>query len=211
MAGVIIVSAYLIGSFPGAWLITKALTGKDLRRIGSGNVGVMNVAYSISRAAGLAVFMMEVAKGLLAIELARALGADVFGLGLAAMAVVIGTRWPVWLQGAGGRGNTAGAAALLATWWPALVIFLGLWVLARAFTNDHFVATRTALLTWPVVLGLLAPSVYLAAFGAAASGVYLTTHSRRTDDHSRIKREWGSFGLFITAPHRSTKPWTLQE
>src|SRR3989337_1461429 len=88
---------YLIGSVPMAWALTWASTGRDLRRLGSGNVGVMsatfiaprssrlrrlgsgnvgvmNVALSVGRWAGLIVFAGEAGKGVAAVAVARALG-----------------------------------------------------------------------------------------------------------------------------------------
>jgi glycerol-3-phosphate acyltransferase PlsY len=70
--------AYLLGSIPVAWLLARWLTGHDLRRMGSGNVGVMNSALSVARWAGLLVFLTEIAKGLLAVTLPYRWGATEF-------------------------------------------------------------------------------------------------------------------------------------
>ena len=53
---ILIITCYLIGSIPVAWLMAKILTGEDLRQMGSGNVGVMNTMVSVSRWAGVTVF-----------------------------------------------------------------------------------------------------------------------------------------------------------
>ena len=55
----ILIISYLIGSIPIAWFLTRLVTGKDLRQMGSGNVGVMNVAVSVHRWDGLLVFLGE--------------------------------------------------------------------------------------------------------------------------------------------------------
>ncbi len=47
-----IVAGYLLGSIPVAWLVARTVTGYDLRRVGSGNVGVLNTAISVARWAG---------------------------------------------------------------------------------------------------------------------------------------------------------------
>ena len=64
------IAGYLLGSIPIAWMVAKLVTGKDLRTLGSGNVGVMNVALSVTRWAGLLVFLGEATKVLLAVYLA---------------------------------------------------------------------------------------------------------------------------------------------
>ena len=70
--------AYLIGSFPTAYLLVKKFTGQDIRKIGSGNVGAMNVIRALKEkssklaAAGfLIVLIVDMAKGALAIFLAQ--------------------------------------------------------------------------------------------------------------------------------------------
>lgn len=197
-----IVAGYLLGSIPVAWLTARLVTGQDLRRLGSGNVGVMNVALSVTRWAGLLVFLAEAAKGALAVVLARALGGDEIAVGLVVLATVVGTRWPVWLRGAGGRGNTAGLAALLVLSWLTLAIGLAIWFLARRLTKSSFLATRLSLALWPCILGLVTRSWPYALFGAALSLLYLSTHRPETDDHLLIKERWPSLWAFLTGPRR---------
>src|SRR3989304_5364078 len=81
---------YPIGSVPMAWALTWAATGRDLRRLGSGNVGVMNVALSVGRWAGRIGFAGEAGKGGGAVGGARGGG-------------VVGVR------GGGGKGRARGA------------------------------------------------------------------------------------------------------
>ena len=69
----LISAGYLIGSVPVAWLATKLHHGKDLRTLGSGNVGVMNTMLSVHRWTGLLVFLAEIAKGLAAVRLGQVL------------------------------------------------------------------------------------------------------------------------------------------
>ncbi len=162
----------------------------------------MNVAISVARWAGLLVFLAEAAKGIAAVHLARALGGGEAHIGLAVLLAVIGTRWPLWLRGAGGRGNTAGAGALLAISWPTLVLGLLVWVLVRAISRTSFLATRISLAVWPVIFGLLTRSWWYGLFGALLSAIYLSAQQRATDDHLLIKEHWPSLWAFITGPPR---------
>jgi glycerol-3-phosphate acyltransferase PlsY len=202
MLVVLIAMGYLLGSIPVAWLIAKLVTSQDLRRLGSGNVGVMNVAVSVARWAGLLVFLAEAAKGMLAVALARALGGDEAAVGLIVLATVAGTRWSIWLRGAGGRGNTAGMAALLILSWLTLVIGLAIWLLARLLTRSSFVATRISLVLLPFTLGLVTQSWWYVLFGMALSLLYMSTHRPETDDHLLIKERWPNLWAFLTGPHR---------
>ncbi|HEX9674965.1 MAG TPA: glycerol-3-phosphate acyltransferase [Anaerolineales bacterium] len=207
----LISAGYLLGSIPLAWIVTRLVTGKDLRNLGSGNVGVMNVALSVTRWAGLLVFLGEAAKGALAVLLASTqcrlptAGAGAFcdlAIGAAVLATVVGTRWMVWLRFAGGRGNTAGLAAMLLLSWPTLALGFGLWGLIRLASRSSFWATRVSLLAWPVLFGLLARSWIYLAFGLALSAIYLTTHQLVSDDHELIKQRWPSLWAFLTGPKR---------
>lgn len=194
---------YLLGSIPLAWIVTRLATGKDLRSLGSGNVGVMNVALNVTRWAGLIVFLGEAAKGLLAVLLARRVSDSPLAIGITVLATVIGTRWMVWLGFAGGRGNTAGLAAMALLSWQTLLIGIGAWALVRLATRSSFWATRISLLGWPFVFGWLTQSWTYLLFGLALSGVYLTTHRTVSDDHTIIKERWPSLWAFMTGPKRS--------
>jgi glycerol-3-phosphate acyltransferase PlsY len=202
MLGVLIAVSYFVGSVPVAWLVAKLVTGQDLRRMGSGNVGVMNTALSVARWAGLLVFLAEAAKGVLAVVLARSVGGGEVAAGLAVLATVVGTRWPIWLRGAGGRGNTAAMAGLLVISWLTLAGALGLWLVARLLTRSSFRATRIAFLLWPFIFGIVTLSWWSVLLGATFSLVFLSTHRRETDDHLLIKDRWPNLRAFLTAHPR---------
>ena len=175
MMALLIAVCYLVGSIPVAWLVARLVTGEDLRQMGSGNIGVMNTALCVARWAGLLVFLAEAAKGAVAVTLARAWGGGQLAVALAILATVAGTRWSIWLRGAGGRGNTAGVTAILLLSWPTVVAGLVLWCVARALTRRSFVATRILLAAWPFLFGLITQSWWNVAFGAALSFMYLST------------------------------------
>ena len=202
MLVLVIVLCYLIGSIPVAWLVARLVTGQDLRGMGSGNVGVMNTALSVTRWAGALVFLAEAAKGALAVLLARTLEGSMVSVGLAALAAIVGTRWSIWLRGAGGRGNTAAMTALALISWPSLLCLGAVWLLARLIARSSFIAMRITLALIPVVLGLVTRSWPAAIFGAAFSVLFLTTHSTDTDDHLLMKDRWSGLRNFLTMPRR---------
>jgi glycerol-3-phosphate acyltransferase PlsY len=198
----LIVVSYFIGSIPVAWIVAKVVTGQDLRQMGSGNVGVMNVGISVARWAGVLVFLAEAAKALLAITVARSwVGGDA-ATGLAVLTTFAGTRWPIWLRGAGGRGNTVAATALLTISWVCALCIGALWLLVRLVTHSSFVATRVNLVAGPVVIGLLTRSWWYLLMGAVFSLLFMTAHQRATDDHLIIKKRWKGLRSFLTMPRR---------
>jgi glycerol-3-phosphate acyltransferase PlsY len=198
----LIAACYLIGSIPVAWIVTRLVTGEDLRRMGTGNVGVMNVAISVARWAGVLVFLAEAAKAALAITLARSwIGGDA-AVGIAVLATFAGTRWPIWLRGAGGRGNTVAATSLLIISWPSAAAIGALWLLIRLLTGSSFLATRVNFVAGPLIVGALTRSWWYVLMGAVFSLLFMTAHRRETDDHLVIKRRWSGLRSFLTMPPR---------
>ncbi len=105
---------YLIGSFPTAYLITKKLTGKDIRKIGSGNIGATNAFRALKEVGkkklALIVFLMilivDMAKGAGSIFLAQKFFPEnlIPILILTSFFVVLGHNYSIFLKFTGGRG-----------------------------------------------------------------------------------------------------------
>src|SRR5512146_1216435 len=115
---VAIIAAYLLGSVPFAFLIARS-AGKDLRTIGSGNIGATNLARALGRRWGYFCFALDVLKGLAPVALVRALApwsrSGPSGPGpdsplllslwlLVGIAAILGHVFPVYLRFKGGKG-----------------------------------------------------------------------------------------------------------
>ncbi len=202
MTVLLILAGYLVGSIPVAWLLTKMVSGRDLRELGSGNVGVLNTALSVHRWTAALVFLLEAFKGALAVIVPRSLGASEFEIGCAVIAAFVGTRWSIWLRGRGGRGNTLGAAAL-AVYSPfALALVVVIYLAARFSTHSNFLAMRVMLLILPIVFGIVTQSWIAVLFGGVFALLFLTTHQPETDDHLLLKQKFPTLWAFLTAPRR---------
>jgi glycerol-3-phosphate acyltransferase PlsY len=161
----------------------------------------MNVAIQVGRWAGALVLIMEAAKGVLTVLLARFWQLSDLLVCLAVLAALSGTRWSIWIHG-GGRGNTLGVAALTVLSWPAVALGIGLWIAVRLATRNGFWATRIWVLTLPLTLGLTTLAWEFALLGAGMGLFYLSEHLPDTDDHTIIKQTWPSLWAFLTAPPR---------
>jgi glycerol-3-phosphate acyltransferase PlsY len=206
VSSISVLAGYLIGSVPIAWIMCKWVTGKDIRILGTGNVGVMNTALNVTRWAGLIVFIAEGAKGILAVVLARELGANEFVISMAVLSTVIGTRWSFWLGFTGGRGNTAGMAALALLSWQAILATALVWLLLRLFIKNSFIATRLTLWLLPIIVAMASHSAAITVMGFGLSLIYLTTQEEWSDDHTILKEHWPSFMAFLISPPRGRKP-----
>ena len=106
--------AYLIGSFPTAYLITKKLTGKDIRKIGSGNIGATNAFRALKETGKkklalivfLIILIVDMAKGAGSIFLAQKFFPEnlIPILILTSFFVVLGHNYSIFLKFTGGRG-----------------------------------------------------------------------------------------------------------
>jgi acyl phosphate:glycerol-3-phosphate acyltransferase len=99
-----IVIAYLLGGIPFGFLLVKLTKGTDVRESGSGNIGATNVLRTSGPAVGLATLLLDIAKGYLAVWLAAELtGGAPEWTSLAALAVMAGHAYPVFLKFKGGK------------------------------------------------------------------------------------------------------------
>ncbi len=131
-AGVLVLG-YLLGSIPFGALIGRRMAKVDIRQYGSGRTGATNVLRTAGRKAAVAVVVLDVLKGVLAVTLAGLivgkgyLVVGSFGFGtlvaqcLAALGAVAGHIWPVFLGFRGGRGVATFLGGLAALCPPAAI------------------------------------------------------------------------------------------
>ncbi|MDX2151073.1 MAG: glycerol-3-phosphate 1-O-acyltransferase PlsY [Bryobacteraceae bacterium] len=110
----LLVAAYLIGGIPFGYLLVRFTTGRDVRSLGSGNIGATNVLRTTSRALGILTLLLDVAKGWFAVWLmGRFTAQDPAWTSLAALAVLFGHAFPVFLKFRGGKAVASFIGAFL--------------------------------------------------------------------------------------------------
>jgi glycerol-3-phosphate acyltransferase PlsY len=108
-----IILGYLLGSIPTAYLAARVATGKDIRRLGGGNVGGLNVYREVGFVPAAAVSIVDLAKGAAAVAIAQwLLDLPLPWVMAAALASVVGHNWMVWLKFSGGKGMGAAIGSL---------------------------------------------------------------------------------------------------
>lgn len=106
-----VVVGYLIGSFPTAYVVGRAVSGRDLRVEGEGNIGARNAFHVIGKQWGIVVFVVDFLKGV-AVVLAFH-GRPDWQVGVATTAALVGHCYPVWLHFVGGKGlSTVGGVTV---------------------------------------------------------------------------------------------------
>ncbi len=99
---IIIIISYAMGSIPFGFLLTKLFLKKDVREIGSGNIGATNVLRSGNKIIGYLTLFLDVAKAILPILYVK-FSHDDF-IYIAALSVFLGHVFPIWLKFKGGKG-----------------------------------------------------------------------------------------------------------
>lgn len=155
-----IIIGYLLGSIPTAYLVTRLVKGKDIRQLGGGNVGGLNVFREVGRWPALAVGIVDVGKGAAAVAIAYwLLGVPQLFVLLAGLAAVVGHNWMVWLKFSGGKGMgaTMGALAVILPvygYWQGMVICLGVILMPCIITRNVALSTGIGLLFLPPITWL---------------------------------------------------------
>jgi glycerol-3-phosphate acyltransferase PlsY len=147
--------SYLLGSIPFGYLLVRLFKGEDVRVSGSGNIGATNVARK-SPALGAATLLLDAAKGLAAVVLARALFTgphQPLVMTTAAFFAVLGHLFPVWLKFHGGKGVATSLGAFILLTPKSIVCMVVLFlVVAVAFRyvslGSVAVAAAFPLLAW---------------------------------------------------------------
>lgn len=164
-APAVALGAYLIGSFPSGYIVGR-LQGVDLRKEGSGNIGATNALRVLGKKWGYLVFAADIFKGWLSVALAYAL-AERFapdqmtaaGI-LAAVFVVLGHNFPVWLGFKGGKGIATSAGIMIAL-FPIWVFLCALVVWVGLFYSTRYVSVASIC----AAISLSISSAVLAFFG----------------------------------------------
>ena len=98
----IILVSYLFGSIPFGLLLTKIFLKKDIREIGSGNIGATNVLRSGNKILGYSTLVLDILKAVLPILYIKFFMNDY--LYISALSIFIGHVFPIWLKFKGGKG-----------------------------------------------------------------------------------------------------------
>lgn len=159
-----LICAYLIGSFPSAYIAGRFRRGIDIREVGSRNVGAMNVFYKVGFVTGLLVLAVDVGKGAAAVALARWLGVPMIAELFAGVAAVVGHGFPVWLKFRGGRGGATciGILIFLMPW--GIPIYLAIFGIGLLLTRYPTLSYSIAFLCFPFVAWLIYHSGVLVTF-----------------------------------------------
>jgi glycerol-3-phosphate acyltransferase PlsY len=168
----ILVCAYLVGGIPFGYVLVRLRTGRDVRAMGSGNIGATNVLRTTSRTLGVVTLLLDIGKGYLAVWAAgRLTGGSPVWMSAAALAVMAGHAFPVFLKFRGGKAVASFVGAFLCLTPLALAAALAILVAVVAWKRYISLGSIAAAAALPLAAWLIsrpAPTVIAAAAAAGA-------------------------------------------
>jgi acyl phosphate:glycerol-3-phosphate acyltransferase len=147
--GVGLALAYLIGAVP-VGLTVGLLLGTDPRKVGSGNIGATNVLRALGPAVGLAVFIADVLKGVVAVALCAAFGLEGWLLSMGALFAVLGHCFSVFIGFKGGKGVATSLGTVIMLSPLAAVFAFAVWLVTVLPTHIVSLASLLGAATLPV-------------------------------------------------------------
>lgn len=177
----LLAAAYLLGSLPTGYLVAKGVKGIDIRQHGSGGTGATNVLRTVGKGAAIAVLVIDLLKGLLAVLLVALVWPQVTALTtlaplwqpwvttVAGLMALVGHSKSVWINFTGGKSVASGLGVLIGLAWPVALgaaIAFGLTLaLSRIVSLSSMVAAIAAGILI-VVTGQPLPYAVLGVLGA---------------------------------------------
>ncbi len=119
--------AYFIGSIPFGLIFTKFFLKKDVRKIGSGNIGATNVLQTGNKILALLNLFFDIGKGYLVVKVSFFYFPDL--IYLMGLICFIGHIFPVWLKFKGGKGVAVYVGIILALSFKLALIFGAIWLI----------------------------------------------------------------------------------
>ncbi len=199
----ILAIGYLVGSIPTANIVMQLFKGKDLRRLGTGNVTSTAVIIHAGKLPGTLSIIGEMLKTFLCIFAAYMLVGELWAYLAIIIAAAVGEIWSVWLGWAGGQGQAILVTGFLVLCPVPFALAIACFLCSLLFTKRlvlsnqifHLVAPLALLLAIvfnPLPLGLGYHSWSYAVAGLAFSLLFFLKHRTRSDDVV-TSQAWGTY------------------
>ena len=172
----VIVISYLVGAIPTGLIVVRLLTGEDIRRHGSGNIGTVNVLRVAGAGTAAVVLVVDILKGLLPVLFAAAMTSSAWTVVLAGLAAIAGHNWSVFLKFQGGKGIATSFGVLFGLSWPAAAVAAAVWILTVAITRYSSLGSLLGVVSVPITLWRLHQPEEYVYFGIIAALLAVYRH-----------------------------------
>ena len=145
---IIIVLSYLIGSIPFGFLLTKVFLKKDIREIGSGNIGATNVLRTGNKLLGYGTLILDIFKAVIPVLIIKYQYPEF--LFLSSLSIFLGHVFPIWLKFKGGKGVATYLGVLFCINYILGFVFIISWFLIFLISKYSSLSSLIASLTIPI-------------------------------------------------------------
>ena len=145
----IIFISYLIGSIPFGFILTKIFLKKDIRQVGSGNIGATNVLRTGNKLIGYGTLSLDIGKAVILLVIINSNFSEY--LFMSATAIFLGHVFPVWLKFKGGKGVATYVGILFCVNIYLAIVFIVGWLTVYIFTKFSSLASMTASTFVPLI------------------------------------------------------------
>lgn len=195
-----LIIAYLLGSISTGVVLSRIVTGKDIRGEGSGNIGTTNMLRVLGRKMALFTFIGDVLKGIVAVLIGKLIVGGEFGGLLGVAGSLLGHTYPVFFRFRGGKGIATGFGSLLFVFpleaAAAFALFLLLTYLTH-YVSLGSVAAALALPTFVMITHFDQPLLFILTYACGLFVVFnhrsnikrLLTHTERKLDFNTLKKQ----------------------
>lgn len=160
-----VILGYIFGSIPFGLIFTRIFEKKDIRTLGSGNIGATNVLRTGNKKLALLTLFFDAIKGALPILIIGIfLGQEKLALMSAGLGGVIGHIYPIWLKFKGGKGVATGLGVIATLSWPVALIIVCIWALVALVFRYSSLGAIVAFLSCPLVAYCSTNTTYLLGF-----------------------------------------------
>ena len=149
---IIILFSYISGSIPFGLILTKIFSGKDVRSIGSGNIGATNVLRTGNKYLALVTLILDIIKGYVPVFITQVMFPEL--IQISALMTFLGHVFPVWLKFKGGKGVATYLGVLFAISIALSILFIFTWIIISLIFKYSSLSSMFSSLTVLVVYGV---------------------------------------------------------
>ena len=146
--GLIILLSYLMGSIPFGFILTKILLKKDIREIGSGNIGATNVMRTGNKMIGYITLSLDILKAIIPLLVIKFNHPEF--LFISALSIFLGHVFPLWLKFKGGKGVATYVGILFCINYILGFVFIICWLIIFIISRYSSLSSLVASLTIPL-------------------------------------------------------------
>ena len=147
---IVAITSYLMGSIPFGFILTKIFLKKDIRDIGSGNIGATNALRTGNKSLGYGTLLLDVLKAIIPVIYIKLNYPDY--IFITSIFVFIGHVFPLWLKFKGGKGVAPYVGILFSINLVYGIVFVSIWIITFLISKYSSLASLIASFTIPIYL-----------------------------------------------------------